>query len=197
MRINEILVLTFTERAAAELRRRIRSKIEEILVDPCQEERCHHDKRSGVWPIDDESRRRLTQSLFSFDSATIGTIHGFFGQVLVEHAFTNRRLFTGTLEDGQTLYGRAFKTALRRSLARQPSDAADLLRLWLERSQLGIDTLEAILYKCHASRRLILPPFSADNIHRELDTSPLFQIDLAAETERFLVSIKAAGVKNA
>ena len=33
-RLSEILVLTFTERAAVELRRRIRSKIEEILVHP-------------------------------------------------------------------------------------------------------------------------------------------------------------------
>ena len=32
--LSEILVLTFTERAAAELRQRIRSKIEEILVLP-------------------------------------------------------------------------------------------------------------------------------------------------------------------
>ena len=62
-RLNEILVLTFTERAAAELRRRIRSKIEEILLEPCQEKRCHHDKRSGVWHIDDVVQQRLTQSL--------------------------------------------------------------------------------------------------------------------------------------
>ena len=196
-RLNEILILTFTERAAAELRRRIRSKIEEILLESCQEKQCHHDKRAGVWQIDDEARRRLTQSLFSFDSVTIGTIHGFFGRVLNEHAFTNRRLFTGTLEDGRTLFGRAFKTALRRSLARQPSDAALLLALWLERSQEGIDRLESILYKCHASRRLILPPFSAETFRRELNTNRLFEIDLAAAGDRFLAVIKAAGVKHA
>ena len=46
-RLNEILVLTFTERAAAELRRRIRSKIEEILLQPCREKKCHHDRRRG------------------------------------------------------------------------------------------------------------------------------------------------------
>jgi exodeoxyribonuclease V beta subunit len=195
-RLNEILVLTFTERAATELRRRIRSKIEDILLEPCGEKRCHHDKRAGVWHIDDEVQRRLTESLFSFDSATIGTIHGFFGRVLKEHAFANQRLFTGTLEGGQTLFGRAFKTALRHSLARQPGEVADLLALWLERSRQGIDALEAILYKCHASRREILPTFAADLIRRELETNLLFEIDLADETETFMAALKTAGVKH-
>ena len=64
-------------------------------------------------------------------------------------------------------------------------------------SQEGIDKLESLLYKCCVSRRLILPPFSTDVIHRELDKSPLFKIDLAAETDRFLAAVKTAGVKHA
>ena len=133
--LDKILVLTFTERAATELRKRIRSKIEEILFDPCRETKCHHEEPGGVWWIDEEARRRLSRALFSFDAASIGTIHGFFGRVLTEHAFDNGRLFEGTLEDGRTLFGRAFKKVLRRSLARRPGGPAELLEHWLEQTE--------------------------------------------------------------
>jgi exodeoxyribonuclease V beta subunit len=192
--LSEILVLTFTERAAAELRRRIRSKIEEILFDPCRETKCDHQKPAGVWWIDQEARQRLSRALFSFDGASIGTIHGFFGRVLTEQAFDNGQLFEGELEDGRVLFGRAFKTALRRFLARQPGDPADLLALWLEQTGNGVDGLEKILWHCHASRRQILPPFSPEAIRRELDTNPLFKIDLRGAADRFGTALKAAKV---
>ena len=92
-----------------------------------------------------------------------------------------------------TLFDRAFKTALRRSLARRPGDAAELLALWLEQSQDGIDELEDLLCKCHTSRRLILPPFSLETFRRELETNPLFEIDLEAEAERFQRRSRARG----
>lgn len=59
-RLNEILILTFTERAAAELRRRIRSKIEEILLESCQEKQCHHDTCEGL-----ANRRRSSPAVNS------------------------------------------------------------------------------------------------------------------------------------
>ncbi len=40
VKLDQILVLTFTERAAAELRQRIRSTIENVLYSPCLEENC-------------------------------------------------------------------------------------------------------------------------------------------------------------
>ena len=192
--LDKILVLTFTERAATELRKRIRSKIAEILFNPCRETKCHHEEPGGVWCIDEEARRRLSRALFSFDAASIGTIHGFFGRVLTEHAFDNGRLFDGTLEDGRTLFGRAFKQVLRRSLARRPGDPAELLALWLAQPGERVDKLEDLLYKCHASRRLIRPPFSIDALRRETDTNPLFEIDLEGEAERIQKALKGLKV---
>jgi len=191
--LDKILVLTFTERAATELRQRIRSKIEEILGASCRETQCQHEKPGGVWWIDEEARRRLSRALFAFDAASIGTIHGFFGRVLTEHAFDNGRLFEGTLEDGRTLFGRAFKQVLRRSLARRPGGPAELLARWLKQTSEGVEELEDLLYKCHASRRLIRPAFSIDALRREIDISPLFEIDLEGEAERFQKALK--GVK--
>ena len=195
--LSEILVLTFTERAAVELRRRIRSKIEGILVLPEEQGKRLGERPVDLWLIDDDARHRLSRALFSFDAASIGTIHGFFGRVLTEHAFTNGRLFVGDLEDGRALFDRAFKTALRRSLARRPGDAAELLAFWLEQSQDGVEELENLLWKCHNSRRQIHPPFSLDTFRREVEASPLFEMDLEAEAERFKKALQSAGVKHA
>jgi len=192
--LDKILVLTFTERAATELRKRVRSKIEEILFNPCRETKCHHEQPGGVWWIDEAGRRRLSRALFSFDAASIGTIHGFFSHILTEHAFDNGRLFDGTLEDGRTLFGRAFKHVLRRSLARRPGGPAELLELWLERASDGVQGLEDLLYKCHASRRLMRPPFSIEALQREINTSPLFEIDGEGEVERMQKALKGAKV---
>jgi exodeoxyribonuclease V beta subunit len=197
--LSEVLVLTFTERAAVELRHRIRSKIEEILVHSDEHGKgMRRGERPGdVWLIDDVARQRLSRALFSFDAASIGTIHGFFGRVLTEHAFTNSRLFVGELEDGRALFDRAFKTALRHSLARRPGDAAELLAYWLEQTRGGIDGLESLLWKCHSSRRKILPPFSLETLRREVEANPLFEIDLQAEAERFKKALQGAGIKHA
>ena len=147
--LNEILVLTFTERAATELRERIRSKIEEILRSA---EDAHDFGKglSGAWLIDDGARQDLSRALFSFDAAPIGTIHGFFSRVLTESAFSTGRLFDGTLADGRALFSQAFKMALRRSFAVRPGMASDLLTLWLERTQGGIDKLEGLLWTCYS-----------------------------------------------
>jgi exodeoxyribonuclease V beta subunit len=192
--LSEILVLTFTERAATELRQRIRSKIEEILAFPAVDKKRHADQPESYWVIDERARQDLSRALFSFDGASVGTIHGFFGRVLTEHAFSGGHLFDGTLEDGRALFGRAFKTALRRSLACRPGAAANLLALWLEQDQGGIDVLEGLLWRCHSSRRRILPEFSLEAMQRELKTNPLFAIDLAAEADQFKVALKGAKI---
>jgi exodeoxyribonuclease V beta subunit len=192
--LSEILVLTFTERAAVELRQRIRSKIESILLVADEGAKRGARQPGDGWLIDEIARQNLSRALFSFDSASIGTFHGFFGRVLAEHAFTGGRLFKGTLEDGRGLFGRAFKSALRRSLARRPGPAADLLALWLEQHRGGIEKLEALLWSCHSSRRIILPPFSIEALQREIESSPLFEIDLLTEADPFKTALKGAKV---
>jgi exodeoxyribonuclease V beta subunit len=193
--LDEILVLTFTERAATELRQRIRSKIQEILVDSCRETKCQRYEPGGAWRIDERAMQRLSWAAFAFDAASIGTIHSFFGRILTEHAFDNGRLFEGTLEDGRLLFGRAFKHVLRTSLARRPGDPAELLELWLKQTGKNIEELEEDLYKCHASGRLIQPSFSIGALRRELEINPLFDIDLEREAARFQQVLKGAKVR--
>ena len=63
-------MITFTTKAAAELRHRIRSRLEELLVD-CSEPSI---------------KERLKVSLEQLDSAAISTLHGFARRLLTEHS---------------------------------------------------------------------------------------------------------------
>jgi len=193
--MDQILVLTFTERAATQLRKRIREVIVKILEATCQGgSGCRCGGGGVFWSIDERARKRLTQTLFSLDTAAIGTIHGFFARVLNEHAFAGGRLFDGALEDGRTLFGHAFKTALRCELAREPSDTAELLKLWLDQTSEGVDGLETLLYKCHVKGRMLRPVFDLNALRREVEGNLLFEVDLEGEIAGFLEAIKAASV---
>jgi exodeoxyribonuclease V beta subunit len=153
--LEEILVVTFTEKAAAELRHRLRKKIAEI----------HDTKITEVegsrWVIDRAAERKLARALMSFDAASISTIHAFCQRVLVENAFANLRLFEQRLIDGRAAFSRAFLDVLREHLARE-AEPRSYLAGWLEEHDL--DDLESILHTVHGRRGELRPSFS----HAEL-----------------------------
>ncbi len=96
--VGELLVVTFTRAAAAELRERIRSR----LVDGARALATATDDLPTTEPDDPvlahlcrgtdaeraERRRRLEQAVVDFDTATITTIHGFCAQVLAAQGST-------------------------------------------------------------------------------------------------------------
>jgi exodeoxyribonuclease V beta subunit len=193
--IDQVLVLTYTERAAGELRKRVRSIISTILGATCDGgPGCRCDRSGSFWTVDAAARGQLARALLALDTAAIGTIHGFFARVLTEQAFTSGRLFDGTLEDGRTLFGRAFKTALRRTLARGTGGPAELLALWLNEGGGNVDDLEKLLYRCYSSRRLVRPECDLDALRNEVETNPLFEIDLDGEMERITATLRALKV---
>src|SRR4029079_7370466 len=78
-RIDEMLVVTFTERAAAELVRRIRALLRRVL----QHDGSVDDGAAPhVWTIDAPARERLEAALRALDVAPISTIHAFCQRVL-------------------------------------------------------------------------------------------------------------------
>ncbi len=70
---DRILLMTFTENAAAELRGRVSARLNEALFEA---------QRAGIADAEDRVRRRLQQ----VQSAPICTIHAYCAQVLREHA---------------------------------------------------------------------------------------------------------------
>lgn len=95
LQVNQILVVTFTEAATADLKRRIRERLEEA---------CHafetgkgkDDFLGGLlakvtdWK---DAHKMLSGAMATLDEAAIFTIHGFCQRVLQENAFESAALF--------------------------------------------------------------------------------------------------------
>ncbi len=91
--VEQILVVTFTRAATAELRERIRTRLLEVLrvlegEDPGEDSTLQSlaAQRSDLGDLEGD-RRKLRAALRGFDDAAIFTIHGFCQRMLQEHAF--------------------------------------------------------------------------------------------------------------
>jgi ATP-dependent helicase/nuclease subunit A len=118
-----ILAITFTERAAGELRARVRTRLLEL---------------------DDREAARDTEAAF------VGTFHGFCARLLRAHSLAaGLDPAFKVLDEG--LAGRlrelAFASALREFLAGERSDAVDLLAAY------GVDRVRGMLEQAHAELR--------------------------------------------
>lgn len=150
--IEEILVVTFTEKATGELRDRIRAELEKRLIDaPAQRDIWH-------------------KALDGFDQAPIFTIHGFCHRLLREYALEQGLDFRGTLVSDTVLlepclreiqrknwrsdFGPHLRTVLK--LARYDRTCADR---WEDRVR-----NVALSYHPERGHRLLpeLPPASVD-----------------------------------
>ena len=163
--LDQILVVTFAEKAALELRQRIRNALETALsAQPGQ-----NDSGADCWVIDDAVRDRLQQAVRQFDRATIETIHGFLLQVLSDTAFLTGRMLEGQWCDGKALFREAFQTALRRDFARDPK-LVPYLRAWLEKDTL--EDLESLLYQCCTHKGRLEPRFEPRRIEKAVHNVP-------------------------
>ncbi len=96
--IEEILVVTFTEAATAELKSRIRSAINALIKALQASEKPKDPIALLYWkPVPDEQVNlaidRLAGALNSIDKASVSTIHAFCASVLKENAFESGSLF--------------------------------------------------------------------------------------------------------
>jgi len=97
--LEKILLVTFTEKATCELKIRIREKIEKELKDA----------------NDPKVIKRLRDSLDTFDTASIFTIHGFCRTVLSDFAFENSVLFKSELIDDRPVFEAKLKEQMRKT----------------------------------------------------------------------------------
>ncbi|CAN5895803.1 exodeoxyribonuclease V subunit beta [soil metagenome] len=154
--LGQLLLVTFTEKAVAELRMRIRDlldRLSRVEVDSTGD---------SVWEIDDAAKRRLRAAVTAFDHAPIFTIHGFCHRILVEDAFAARRLFEQTQVADEVAFDAAFGVLLREQFARVPADR-DLLSAFLKTDR-TIEHLRELLLKCARADALL---------RRQLDPAPV------------------------
>jgi exodeoxyribonuclease V beta subunit len=148
-RLEEILVVTFTEKAIFELVWRLRALLDRLLA---------HDAPAppgtdpeSTWVLDGVVRARLLDAQRAFDRATITTIHGFCQRVLTEDAFAGRRLLAQEQIDGKRAFSEAFKETLRTTLA--TDERLDrYLGAWLDSGK-STEALERTLGQAYAQQR--------------------------------------------
>ena len=145
-RLDQILAVTFTEKAASELRARIRATIEKPL-------RAEVAADLGAWiPLDLEKAGRLERALFSFERAPIHTIHGFCHRTLADFALLSGTRLQLEVADARTMFHEAFRSELREHFVADEW-MGSLLEEWLADDR-GSDRLEALLFDANERRYL-------------------------------------------
>ncbi|MGE3457200.1 MAG: UvrD-helicase domain-containing protein, partial [Kofleriaceae bacterium] len=111
----QILLVTFTDKAVAELRMRIRDLLDRLART---DDVPGQGAPESSWQLDQAARERLRNAVTAFDHARIFTIHGFCHRVLIEDAFAARRLFDQTQVVDEVAFDAAFTSLLRERFAR-------------------------------------------------------------------------------
>ncbi|MDQ3337116.1 MAG: UvrD-helicase domain-containing protein [Myxococcota bacterium] len=138
--LGQILLVTFTEKAVAELRMRIRDVLDRLA------RHTGDDAGESHWVVDDAARARLRAAVTAFDHAPIFTIHGFCHRILVEDAFASQRLFQQTQVADEVAFDAAFGALLREQFARALPDR-ELLEAFLASGR-SVDRLRNLLLSC-------------------------------------------------
>jgi len=164
-RLDEILVLTFTEKATLEMRERVRATLVALVHAGPSDPRVDPPDPSGsanVWSLDDAALARLSEAVAGFEAASIHTIHGYCQRVLKEHAFRSRGLFEQTLTDTRAHFRRAVRAVLREAL--RPQDPAHaVLRAALQQQTPA--QLTSTLEQWAAEPGVLMPPASLSLVH--------------------------------
>jgi len=146
--LGQILVVTYTEKATAELKSRIRMLIETILstaekrADDSEEQ--NHKK---WWYFNELAYQKLEAELFGFDQAPIYTIHGFCNRLLTELAFNSGQLLKREQVDTDVVFETAWRQAVREEFACVPDLSERLIRS--HTSHLGDESLRKLLQRAH------------------------------------------------
>jgi hypothetical protein len=164
-RLDEILVLTFTEKATLEMRERVRDTLVALVHAGPTDPRVDPLDPSGtanVWSLDEAALARLSEAVAGFEAASIHTIHGYCQRVLKEHAFRSRGLFEQVLTDTRSHFRRAVRAVLREAL--RPGDPAHaVLRAALQGQTPS--QLTSTLEQWASEPGLLMPPASLEQVH--------------------------------
>jgi exodeoxyribonuclease V beta subunit len=133
LRPEQILVVTYTKAATAELRERIRRRIATTL-DLYSSGRTQSDDALENLLLTtrlqdpDRAKKLLVRALYSFDDAAIFTIHGFCQRALLENTFESGSLFgSDMISDQNALVKEVCDDFWRAQILSQPDDVVERL----------------------------------------------------------------------
>ncbi len=127
LRIDQILVVTFTNAATAELKERIRSGLHEARTafEKGRTSDIRLSELSRVMSNRDLATARIRNALADFDRAAIFTIHGFCQRILQNYAFETGHPFQADLmQDATPLVQEAVDDFWRRYISAAPAELA-------------------------------------------------------------------------
>ncbi len=180
--LDQILVVTFTEKATAELRSRIRATIEAVLSGHSADA-THPSQRKR---LADDERQRLTTALFSFHHSPIHTIHSFCRRMLTELAFDSGVRFGIDLTSGRLEFHEALRAELRERL-KSDDRVARLIGEWLSDEKRTSDELEELLWQAHSQRYL-------RTAGRELNQQALTDLSDAFDANTLIDAFRLAAI---
>jgi len=188
--LKSILLVTFTEKATAELRLRLRTKLRDLLAT-CEQNDAPPTIVTGVpfWEINTVRKKQLKAALLDFDSAPVYTIHGFCKRILREFAFENRQLFEQQLCDTELLFPEVFRRYIRRELLSQNTPVAELFALYVKYAEGNLATLEKdiiFLLSKVGEFRPNLPAFDVFQTEFSTCWQVLVSLDLSLRQQKLL-----------
>jgi len=167
--LGQILLVTFTDKAVAELRMRIRDLLDRLsraVVSTAGD-------GEQAWRLDDDARRRLRAAVTAFDHAPIYTIHGFCHRILIEDAFSARRLFDQTQIADEVAFDAAFTALLRERFAHKAPDRELLAAFLASKTSNGtprtVDALRSLLLGCVRADARVRRPLDPDAVHASFE----------------------------
>jgi len=123
--LDQILLITFTDKAASELKVRIRKLLTDLP---------RHVRTEGPgWPFDARADELRRDALVQLGRAQISTIHGFCRRMLREFAFEGGRPFDLELVDEREALATAARKLLRRASADHP--VTPWIMAWLQHTE--------------------------------------------------------------
>ncbi len=180
--LDQILAVTFTEKATGELRARIRATLERAVAGGLADDPAI----GNLCSLSEDNLQTLHAALLEFERAPIHTIHSFCQRMLTEFAFESRARFDVEVIDGRTAFHEAFRAELREKLATDEW-AKKLLREWLEDEGLSADDLEDLLYGAHRVRYL-----EADSPRRNYEAAE--ELIAGFDAKRIAADLNAAAI---